>query len=84
MLHSTTNSRNQMCGVRGIRYVVRKKRSTGGRHVEGGVLGEIGSAELRVCHQVYHCLETDTMAAIHGDDITTEGEPENWIVWMRY
>ena len=31
---------------------------------------------LKVCHQVYHCLETDYMAAIHGDDIIAEGEPE--------
>ena len=76
MLHSTTNSRNPMCGVRGIRYVVRKKRSTGGRRVEEGVLGEVGYAGLKVCHQVYHCLEMDSMAAIHGDDNIAEGEPE--------
>ena len=76
MLHSTTNSRNQMCGVRGIRHVVRKKRSTSGRRVEEGVLGEVGYAGLKVCHQVYHCLEMDTMAVIHGDDIIAEGEPE--------
>ena len=68
MLHSTTKSRKQI-------YVVKKKRSTGGRRVEEGVLGEIGYAGLKVCHQVYHCLETDTMAA-HGDDVTVEGEPE--------
>ena len=73
---STTKSRKQMCGVRSIRYEVKKKRSTGGRRVEDGVLGEVGYAGLKVCHQVYHCLETDTMAAIHGDDITAEGEPE--------
>ena len=65
-----------MCGVRGIWYVVRKKRSTGGRRVEEGVLGEVGYAELKVCHQVYHYLETDMMAAIHSDDITAEREPE--------
>ena len=47
------------------------------------VLGEAGYAALKVCHQVYHYLETDSMAAIHGDDIIAEGEPENWIVWMR-
>ena len=45
-----------MCGVRGIRYVVKKKRSTGGRRVEERVLGEAGYAGLKVCHQVYHCL----------------------------
>ena len=83
VLHSTTKSRKQMCGVRGIRCVVKKKRSTDGRRVEEGVLGEVGYAGLKVCHQVFHCFETDTMAAIRGDDITAEGEPENWIVWMR-
>ena len=41
-----------------------------------GVLKEAGYAALKVCHQVYHCLETDSMAAIHGDDIIAEGEPE--------
>ena len=41
-----------------------------------GVLGEAGCAALKVCHQVYYCLETDSMAAIHGDDIIAEGEPE--------
>ena len=51
-------------------------RSIGGRRVEGGVLGEVGYAGLKVCPQVYHCLEMDTMAAIHGDDIIAEGEPE--------
>ena len=67
MLRSTAN---------GIRYVVKKKRSTGGRRVEERVLGEAGYAGLKVCHQVYHCLETDSMAAIQGHDITAEGEPE--------
>ena len=56
--------------------MVRKKRSTGGRRVEEGVLGEVGYAGLKVCHQVYHCFEMDTMAAIHGDDNIAEGEPE--------
>ena len=41
-----------------------------------GVLKEAGYAALKVCHQVYHCLETDSMAAIHGDDIIAEGEPK--------
>ena len=35
-----------------------------------------GYAALKVCHQVYYCLEADSMAAIHGDDIIAEGEPE--------
>ena len=40
-----------------------------------GVL-KVGYAALKVCHQVYHCLVTESMAAIHGDDIIAEGEPE--------
>ena len=43
-----------------------------------GVLKEAGKAALKVCHQVYHCLETDSMAAI-GDDMVADG-----IVWIRY
>ena len=42
-----------------------------------GVLKEAGYAALRVCQQVYHCLEVDSMAAIHGDDIIVEGEPKD-------
>ena len=41
-----------------------------------GVLKEAGYAALKVCHQDYHCLETDSMAAIRGDDIIAEGEPD--------
>ena len=41
-----------------------------------GVLGKAGYAALKVCHQVYYCLEADSKAAIHGDDIIAEGEPE--------
>ena len=41
-----------------------------------GVLEEAGYAALKESHQVYHCLETDSMAAIHGDDIVAEGESE--------
>ena len=41
-----------------------------------GVLKEAGYAALKVCHQVYHCFETDPMAAIHVGDIIAEGEPE--------
>ena len=37
-----------------------------------GVLKEAGYAALKVCHQVYHCFETDSMAAVHGDDIIAE------------
>ena len=40
------------------------------------VLKEAGYAALKACHQVCHCLETNSMAAIHGDDIIAEGEPE--------
>ena len=39
-------------------------------------LGEAGNVALVVCHQVYYCLEADKMAAIHGEDIIEEGEPE--------
>ena len=49
-----------------------------------GVLKEAGYAALKVCHQVYHCLETDCMAAIHARDIIAEGEPEKLVVWLRY
>ena len=42
-----------------------------------GVVKEAGYAALRVCQQVYHCLEVDPMAAIHGDDIIAEGEPKD-------
>ena len=40
-----------------------------------GVLGEACCAALKVCHQVYYCLDADSLAAIHGDDIA-EGVPE--------
>ena len=40
------------------------------------VLGVAGDAALKVCHQVCYCLDADSMAAIHGDDIIAEGEPE--------
>ena len=42
-----------------------------------GVLKEAGYTALRVCQQVYDCLEVDSMAAIHGVDIIAEGEPEH-------
>ena len=42
-----------------------------------GVLGETGNAALTVCQQVYHCLEVDSMAAIHDGDIIAEGEPKD-------
>ena len=62
--------------MRGIRHVARKKRSTSGRRVEEGVLGEVGYAGLKACHQEHYCLEMETMATIHGDNIIAEGEPE--------
>ena len=34
-----------------------------------GVLEETGYAALKVCHQVYHCLETDSVAAVHSDAV---------------
>ena len=84
MLHSTTNSRKQMCGVRGIRDVVKKKRSTSGRRVEEGILGEVGYAGLKVCHQENHCIEMDTVAAITATTSSLKENPRKWIVWMRY
>ena len=57
-----------MCGTRRASRLFQE-------HMKG-VLKEAGYAALKVCHQVYHCLETDSMAAIHGDDIVAEGEPE--------
>ena len=41
-----------------------------------GVLGEAGHAALKACNHFFYCLEADSMAAIHGDDIIAEGEPE--------
>ena len=41
-----------------------------------GVHKDAGCAALKVCHQVCHCLETDSMAAVHGDHNIAEGEPE--------
>ena len=81
MLRSTTNSRKQMCGVRGICYEVKKKRSTGGRRVEERILGGAGYAGLKECHQSYYCQESD---AIRADEINTCGRPKGWIVWMGY
>ena len=44
-----------------------------------GVFKETGYAALKVCHQVYHCFETDSMAAIHRDAIFhTDGESATW------
>ena len=53
-----------------------------GKNVEG-VLIETGYAALKVCHQVYYCLETDSMAAIHSDAIFhTDGESAlgHWVL----
>ena len=72
------------CGEEEAAYMWQMKRAMYGtrrasrlfqEHMKG-VLTEAGHAALKVCHQVYHCLETDLMAAIHGDDIIAEGEPE--------
>ena len=40
-------------------------RSTGGKSVQEGVLGEVG---LKICPKVYRCLKMNTMAAIDGVD----------------
>ena len=64
--------------VRSERYSLRSKEEAEYRWQtrRRRVLGEVGYAGLKVCHQVHHCLEMDTTAAIHGDDIIAEGEPE--------
>ena len=63
--------------VQSERYPLRSKEEAGYRwQTPRRILGEAGCAGLKVCHQVYHCLEKDTTAAIHGDDIIAEGEPE--------
>ena len=41
-----------------------------------GLLGGAGCAALKVCHQAHYCRDADSMAAIHGDDIIAEEEPE--------
>ena len=56
-------------------YGTRRASRLSQEHMKG-VLKEAGYASLKVCNQVYHRLETDSMAAIHGDDIIAEGEPE--------
>ena len=58
-----------MCGTRRASRLFQE-------HLKG-VLKEAGYAALRVCQQVYLCLEVDSMAAIHGDDIIAEGEPKD-------
>ena len=40
------------------------------------ILGEAGYPALKVCHQVFYCFDAHSVAAIHGDDIIAEGEPE--------
>ena len=50
--------------------------STGSKSLRNEFSEKSDRAGLKVCHQVYHCLEMDTTAAIHGDDIIAEGEPE--------
>ena len=64
-----------MCQMKRAMYGTRRASRLFQEHMKG-VLKEAGYAALKVCHQVYHCLETDSMAAIHGDDIIEEGEPE--------
>ena len=64
-----------MWQVKRAMYGTRRASRLFQEHMKG-VLKEAGYAALKVCHQVYHCLETDSMAAIRGDDIIAEGEPE--------
>ena len=63
------------CGKRAM-YGTRRASRPFQEHMKG-VLKEAGYAALRVCQQVYHCLEVDSMAAIHGGDIIAEGEPKD-------
>ena len=39
------------------------------------VLAEAGYLALKVSRQVFYNAETDSLAALHGDDIITEAEP---------
>ena len=64
-----------MWQVKRAMYGTRRASRLFQEHMKG-VLKQAGYAALKVCHQVYHCVETDSMAAIHGDDIIAEGELE--------
>ena len=55
-----------MCGTRRASRLFQK-------HMKG-VLKEAGYAVLKVCHQVYHCLDTDSMAAPEALDELEEVE----------
>ena len=57
-------------------YGTRRASRLSQEHMKG-VLKEAGYAALRARQQVYHCLEVDSMAAIHGDGIIAEGEPKD-------
>ena len=61
--------------VKRAMYGTRRTSRVFQEHMKG-VFKEAGCAALKVCHQVYHCLETDSTAAIHGDDIIAEGQPD--------
>ena len=60
-----------MWQMKRVMYGTRRASRLFQEHMKG-VLGEAS------------CLETDSMAAVHGDDIIAEGELRNCIVWMRY
>ena len=62
-----------MWQMKRAKYGTRRASRLFQEHMKG-VLKEAGYASLKVCHRVYHCLETDSMAAIHGDDIIAEGK----------
>ena len=40
------------------------------------VLGVAGDATLKVCHQVYYCLDATRWLQSTAGDIIAEGEPE--------
>ena len=47
-----------------------------------------GHAALKVCHPVYHCLETDSMTASHNgrrvlfEEVVKKESLKSWIIWM--
>ena len=65
-----------MWQVKRAMYGTRRASHLFQEHMKG-VLKGVGYAALRVCQQVYHCLEVDSMAAIHGDDVIEGGVPKD-------
>ena len=55
-----------------LRAIWNVELSSGKEKKETNTKYELGGHEDKVCY----CFEADSMAAIHGDDIIAEGEPE--------